>query len=232
MPKALSGLMGMRHIALNVKDVERSKAFYQDILGMEVVWQPDPQNAYLSSGTDNLALHETPGDRAPVRHLVPRPPGLHRLRYRPRPGTRKRVPRQTGHHHQTLQAPPRRQRLVLLRRPRRGRHPDALRADAEPAENGRGVTSRIVHRRPNRHPGPDPGSREGEAGPELSPTYAVPEGPSGLLIKFRRMSVTASMISAGRGSRSSPNSNRTACQRGSIDSTRPNSSMIRFTRGA
>ncbi len=65
MPKALSGLMGMRHIALNVKDVERSKAFYQDILGMEVVWQPDPQNAYLSSGIDNLALHETPGDRAP-----------------------------------------------------------------------------------------------------------------------------------------------------------------------
>ena len=95
MPKALSGLMGMRHIALNVKDVERSKAFYQDILGMEVVWQPDPQNAYLSSGSDNLALHETPGGRAPVRrHLVPRPPGLHRLRHRPRPGARKRVPRQ------------------------------------------------------------------------------------------------------------------------------------------
>ncbi len=66
MPKAPSGLMGMRHIALNVKDVERSKAFYQDILGMEVVWQPDPQNAYLSSGPDNLALHETPGDRAPA----------------------------------------------------------------------------------------------------------------------------------------------------------------------
>lgn len=66
MPKALSGLMGMRHIALNVKDVERSKAFYQDVLGMEVVWQPDPQNAYLSSGTDNLALHQTPDDRAPA----------------------------------------------------------------------------------------------------------------------------------------------------------------------
>ncbi len=66
MPKALSGLMGMRHIALNVKDVERSKAFYQDILGMEVVWQPDPQNAYLSSGPDNLALHETPGGQVPA----------------------------------------------------------------------------------------------------------------------------------------------------------------------
>ena len=66
MPKALSGLMGMRHIALNVKDVERSKAFYQDVLGMEVVWQPDPKNVYLSSGPDNLALHEIPGDRAPA----------------------------------------------------------------------------------------------------------------------------------------------------------------------
>ncbi len=66
MPKALSGLMGMRHIALNVKDVERSKAFYQDVLGMEVVWRPDPQNAYLSSGPDNLALHETPGGQVPA----------------------------------------------------------------------------------------------------------------------------------------------------------------------
>ncbi|MDE0028318.1 MAG: VOC family protein [Deltaproteobacteria bacterium] len=65
MPKALSGLMGMRHIALNVKDVERSKIFYQNVLGMEVVWQPDPQNAYLSSGPDNLALHESPEGRAP-----------------------------------------------------------------------------------------------------------------------------------------------------------------------
>ena len=37
---------------------------------MEVVWQPDPKNAYLSSGTDNLALHETPGGR-------PRPPPPH-----------------------------------------------------------------------------------------------------------------------------------------------------------
>ena len=69
MPKALSGLMGMRHIALNVKDVERSKAFYQDILGMEVVWQPDPKNVYMSSGIDNLALHEVPDGRAPAPSL-------------------------------------------------------------------------------------------------------------------------------------------------------------------
>ena len=48
----------MRHIALKVRDVARSKSFYQDFLGMEVVWEPDPQNVYLSSGCDNIALHE------------------------------------------------------------------------------------------------------------------------------------------------------------------------------
>jgi catechol 2,3-dioxygenase-like lactoylglutathione lyase family enzyme len=54
----LAGLKGMRHIALKVTDVARSKSFYHDILGMEIVWEPDPQNAYLSSGCDNIALHE------------------------------------------------------------------------------------------------------------------------------------------------------------------------------
>jgi catechol 2,3-dioxygenase-like lactoylglutathione lyase family enzyme len=48
----------MRHIALKVRDIIRSKAFYQDFLGMDVVWEPDPQNVYLSSGCDNIALHE------------------------------------------------------------------------------------------------------------------------------------------------------------------------------
>lgn len=55
----VKGLKGMRHIALKVGDIRRSKAFYQEILGMEVVWEPDPQNVYLSSGCDNLALHES-----------------------------------------------------------------------------------------------------------------------------------------------------------------------------
>src|SRR5215510_14505882 len=54
----IAGLKGMRHIALKVRDVRRSRSFYQDILGMEVVWEPDPQNVYLSSGGDNIALHE------------------------------------------------------------------------------------------------------------------------------------------------------------------------------
>ncbi len=27
---------------------------------MKVVWEPDPDNVYFSSGTDNLALHQIP----------------------------------------------------------------------------------------------------------------------------------------------------------------------------
>lgn len=49
----------MRHIALNVTNISRSKAFYQEWFGMKVVWEPDPMNVYLSSGCDNLALHQS-----------------------------------------------------------------------------------------------------------------------------------------------------------------------------
>lgn len=61
----VKGLKGLRHIALKVRDIKRSKAFYQEILGMQVVWEPDTQNVYLSSGSDNLALHEHSVDTEP-----------------------------------------------------------------------------------------------------------------------------------------------------------------------
>src|SRR6185295_13558164 len=50
-------LVGMRHLALRVKDPQVSKRFYSECFGMAVVWEPDPDNVYLSSGVDNLALH-------------------------------------------------------------------------------------------------------------------------------------------------------------------------------
>ena len=62
----------MRHIALKVRSAARSKKFYQDILGMDVVWEPDPQNVYLSSGCDNIAIHEVTdsfAERAEERQL-------------------------------------------------------------------------------------------------------------------------------------------------------------------
>lgn len=47
----------MRHVALNVADVEACERFYVDLLGMTVEWRPDADNVYLTSGNDNLALH-------------------------------------------------------------------------------------------------------------------------------------------------------------------------------
>ena len=53
------GLLGLRHVALNVRDPQASKRFYADCFGMSVVWEPDPDNVYMSSGPDNLALHRS-----------------------------------------------------------------------------------------------------------------------------------------------------------------------------
>ena len=49
--------LGMRHVALNVFNVEASTHFYSKVLGMTIEWQPDPDNVYLTSGNDNLAIH-------------------------------------------------------------------------------------------------------------------------------------------------------------------------------
>lgn len=54
-------LLGLRHLALRVKDPQVSKDFYSNCFEMSVVWEPDPDNVYLSSGVDNLALHRAPG---------------------------------------------------------------------------------------------------------------------------------------------------------------------------
>ncbi|MER3423188.1 MAG: glyoxalase [Nitrospiraceae bacterium] len=54
------GIKGLWHLALKVTDLNRSRTFYEQLFGMRVVWQPDPDNVYLSSGSDNLALHQIP----------------------------------------------------------------------------------------------------------------------------------------------------------------------------
>lgn len=67
---------GLRHVALNVRDLAGMKRFYVELLGFTVEWEPDPDNVYLSSGTDNLALHRVPpaagpwtSEHSPLDHL-------------------------------------------------------------------------------------------------------------------------------------------------------------------
>jgi catechol 2,3-dioxygenase-like lactoylglutathione lyase family enzyme len=50
---------GLRHLALNARDLDAMKRFYVDLLGFAIEWEPDADNVYLSSGIDNLALHRT-----------------------------------------------------------------------------------------------------------------------------------------------------------------------------
>lgn len=67
-PNALNGL---RHVALNVKKLEECVNFYTKLLGMKIVWQPDADNIYLSSGHDNFALHriKSSNDFEGMQHL-------------------------------------------------------------------------------------------------------------------------------------------------------------------
>ena len=70
-------MLGLRHLALFVAS-ERfaaTLAFYREGMGMAIDWQPDPDNVYLSSGSDNFALHRAAPDatpsfeRSPLDHL-------------------------------------------------------------------------------------------------------------------------------------------------------------------
>ena len=57
---------GLRHVALQVRNLEACEHFYTQSLGMRVEWRPDPDNVYLTSGHDNLALHRATGEFAPA----------------------------------------------------------------------------------------------------------------------------------------------------------------------
>ena len=48
---------GLRHVALNVLELAPMEHFYCQLLGFKEEWRPDPDNLYLCSGNDNLALH-------------------------------------------------------------------------------------------------------------------------------------------------------------------------------
>jgi len=61
------GMLGLRHVALWVpdQDMEACVRFYTEVLGMQLEWQPDADNYYLTSGADNLALHRAAASKLP-----------------------------------------------------------------------------------------------------------------------------------------------------------------------
>jgi len=61
---------GMRHVALYVENLSRVEQFYTGLLGMAVEWRPDEGNVYLTSGNDNLALHQAREPLAPQSEQV------------------------------------------------------------------------------------------------------------------------------------------------------------------
>ena len=75
--------LGIRHVALRVRDLDAVERFYVDALGFAVEWRPDPDNVYLCSGADNLAIHRVPevvaGPAQPLDHfgiVVPAAPDV------------------------------------------------------------------------------------------------------------------------------------------------------------
>lgn len=51
------GMLGIRHVALFIKDLEIAVDFYTRMMGMKIEWQPDADNVYLTNGGDVFALH-------------------------------------------------------------------------------------------------------------------------------------------------------------------------------
>ena len=55
-------LNGLRHLALQVRDLEACERFYVDILGMQVLHRASPDLVYLTCGNDNLSLGRARGN--------------------------------------------------------------------------------------------------------------------------------------------------------------------------
>ena len=66
------GLVGIRHVALCVQELEIAVDFYTRIMGMRVEWQPDSDNVYLTNDGDVFALHRvdyTPQAQQRLDHI-------------------------------------------------------------------------------------------------------------------------------------------------------------------
>ncbi|MFT7228533.1 MAG: catechol 2,3-dioxygenase-like lactoylglutathione lyase family enzyme [Methylophilaceae bacterium] len=65
-------MLGLRHIALFVQELDTAIDFYTRIMDMEIEWQPDADNVYLTNGGDVFALHRvdyTPQAQQRLDHI-------------------------------------------------------------------------------------------------------------------------------------------------------------------
>ena len=57
--------LGLRHVALRVRDLAVAERFFVSLLGYRVEWRPDDANVYLIRHQDNVALHRVPDAAGP-----------------------------------------------------------------------------------------------------------------------------------------------------------------------
>lgn len=60
---------GLHHVALTSTNYEASRKFYAEIMKMQVEWEPDADNVYLTNGNDNLALHRGNPQDSKLDHI-------------------------------------------------------------------------------------------------------------------------------------------------------------------
>lgn len=58
---------GLHHLALFVKNFSECEHFYTELMGMKIDWRPDPDNLYLTTGSDNFAMHRAPEGFNPAK---------------------------------------------------------------------------------------------------------------------------------------------------------------------
>ena len=60
---------GLHHIALTSTNYEASRKFYSEVMNMQVEWEPDSDNVYLTNGNDNLAIHRGSPQDSRLDHI-------------------------------------------------------------------------------------------------------------------------------------------------------------------
>ncbi len=60
---------GLHHVALTSTNYEATRKFYSEIMKMQVEWEPDTDNVYLTNGNDNLAIHRGNPNDSNLDHI-------------------------------------------------------------------------------------------------------------------------------------------------------------------